>query len=271
MGHPRPLPQGKLRPLPNKYGWIPILPKDGLYTTKPLPIQKLGGRDPETGRVVVRTIGGGNKKNYRWIDLKRHAPEGETVEEKVYIVRYDPLRSPLIAMVANGGHKRWIIASENMKPGDIVKTTNIIPRKPIRVEEGDTWPLGAIPPGTLIHCVEQIVGEGAHYALVAGSSCEVMRRMGKMIVVKLHLKNEVALDERCMATVGRCSNTEHNTINLLIPQRMRWKGKRMNSGLWHRKDGYCGRKIKPMKPLQIFDSEQINVKNKFIMQPIHLL
>src|SRR5437763_28851 len=60
-----PLP-GRIMPEPNKYRYLPILPPDGRYTTKPLPIRKLGGRDPETGRVVVRTIGGGNKKMFRW-------------------------------------------------------------------------------------------------------------------------------------------------------------------------------------------------------------
>lgn len=165
MGHPRPPIPGKITPEANKYRYIPVLPKvrvhtfsyrpllkpfhfqDERYTVKPLPIIKLGGRDPVTKRVVVRTIGGGNKNNFRWVDYTRHAPEGESIEEKVYNVRYDPLNTFLLALVANGGHKRWIIASEHMKPGDVIKTTNIISRNPVRVKEGDAWPLGAIPPG----------------------------------------------------------------------------------------------------------------------------
>lgn len=61
--------------------------QDGRYTTKPLRIRKLAGRDPVTGHVAVRTLGGGNKKMYRWIDYTRIAPEGETIEEKVYHIR----------------------------------------------------------------------------------------------------------------------------------------------------------------------------------------
>lgn len=239
----------------------------------PLKIRKLGGRDPVSGRVIVKTLGGGNKKNFRWIDYKRHAPEGETIEEKVYNVRYDPLHTHLIALVANGGHRRWIIASENMKPGDIIKTTNIIPKNPIRVQEGDTWPLGAMPPGTLVHNVERYVGEGGYFSRVAGSASEVVKRVGNMIVVRLPHKRrmEVSLDERCMATVGRVSNVEHNTVNRLVPQRSRWKGERPQSGLWHRKDGYCGRKIRPPKPLLVLSSENRIIKPTPKIQELHLL
>lgn len=92
----------------------------------------MGGRDPVTGRVIVKTFGGGNEKLYRWIDFKRHAPENGTFEEKVYNVRYDPWNTHLIALVANGGHKRWIVASEFTKPGDIITTHNFLPEFPIR-------------------------------------------------------------------------------------------------------------------------------------------
>jgi len=236
-----------------------------------MPIKKLGGRDPETGRVVVRTIGGGNKKLFRWVDFKRHAPEGQTIEEKVYHIRYDPIHTYLIALVANGGHRRWIIATENMKPGDIIKTTNIIPRNPIRVEEGDAWPLGAMSPGTVVHNIEQKVGGDEYFSQYAGAHSTVGRRIGNMIVVKLPSNKEVALDERCMAVVGKCSNTEFKLRNKLIHQRNRWLGNRPHSGLWHRKDGYCGRKLHPPKPLQFIYSDERREKTDDKITDIHVL
>lgn len=259
ISYPRPLPPFKIRPEPFKYGWRVNYPPDGKYTTKPLSIQKLGGRDPETGRVVVKTIGGGNKKKFRWVDYTRHAPEGETIEEKVYHIRYDPLNTFLLALVARGGFRRWIPASENTAPGDIIKTTNIIPKNPIRVKEGEAWPLGAMPPGTIIHNVEKIVGEGGFYNRYAGGHSTVGRRIGNMIVVKLASKKEVALDEKCMAVVGKMSNPDHIKINLLCVQRLRWLGRRPHTGGWHRKDGYCGRKPKKPKPLEFIYS---NLKAK---------
>ena len=102
-GFPRPLPPNVPRPEPNKYNWLPILPPDNKYTILPLKIKKLSGRHPETGRVMVKTLGGGNKKYFRWIDYKRTAnPDGTPFVEKVYNVRYDPLRSTKLALVAGG-------------------------------------------------------------------------------------------------------------------------------------------------------------------------
>lgn len=175
-------------------------------------IRKLAGRDPETGRVVVSTIGGGNKKYFRWVDFKRSAPVGESVQEKVYKVRYDPLNTYLIALVAREGHQRWIVASEHMKPGDIITTHNIIPKVPIIGQEGDTWPVGALVPGSIVHHVEVIPGEGASRCLAAGSHATILRRMKDKIVLKMPSKQEIAIDEHCYVSCGKTSNTNHYTV-----------------------------------------------------------
>lgn len=84
-----------------------------------------------SGRVVVRTIGGGMKRWFRWIDYKRTAPEtGPPLQERVYQVRYDPCRTARLALVASGGTKRWLVASEGIKAGDIITTSGHIPRIP---------------------------------------------------------------------------------------------------------------------------------------------
>ena len=109
-GYPRPLPYGMVRPEPSKYNWIPIYPPDGKYTIEPLKIRKLAGRHPETGRVVVKTLGGGNKKYFRWIDYERKAnSDGTPREEKVFKIRYDPLRTTKLALVAGGNNRFFSI------------------------------------------------------------------------------------------------------------------------------------------------------------------
>ena len=67
----------------------------------------------------------------RLIDYTRTAisPEKDLVE-KVLKVRYDPLRTANIALVARGNHKRWIIASETMKDEQIIKSSAKIPEIP---------------------------------------------------------------------------------------------------------------------------------------------
>lgn len=47
---------------------------------------------------------------------------------QVQWVTYDPLRSGRIALVASGDHKRYVMATCNMKSGDIIKTSGYIPR-----------------------------------------------------------------------------------------------------------------------------------------------
>lgn len=242
----------KKYPEPHKYNWLPYLPEDGLYTVRPLPIFKMGGRDLETGRVVVRTLGGGNPKKFRWADMHRKANEdGSVKEERVLQLRYDPLRTPKLALVADSERKRWILATEGIQVGDIIRTYSELPRNPVRAKIGDAHPIGALPIGTKIHLLEIKPGDGAKFCTVAGSCAEITKRAADGVTVKLPRGDQCKVDRECMAVVGQLSNVGHSEVQLWCPQRRRWLGKRPKSGQWHRKDGYCGRKIYPPKFLDI--------------------
>lgn len=58
------------------------------------------------GRIIIGTLGGGAKRNYRWIDWFRTGPEDGFLEERVLKILYDPNRSSRIALVAGGDHLR---------------------------------------------------------------------------------------------------------------------------------------------------------------------
>jgi len=58
------------------------------------------------------------------------ADDGKTVVEKVDGIIYDPNRSARIALVANGDRKRYIIATQNMKPGMLVRSSQLLTRSP---------------------------------------------------------------------------------------------------------------------------------------------
>ncbi|GAB6033479.1 54S ribosomal protein L2 mitochondrial [Chamberlinius hualienensis] len=221
------------------------------YTTRPLPITKLGGRDPVTGRVVAARIGGGCKQKYRWIAYQRALADGEKdIIERVINVRYDPIRTGRIALVAHGDTKRWIIATENMKIGDLIKTSSEIPRIPVRPNEGDCYRLGALPVGTAVNCVEFLPGVGGYYGRAAGTSCKLVRKSEGRAIIQLPSRQEVSVDEKCAGIVGRISNVDHNKQIIGSAKRNRWMGNRPRTGLWHRKDGYCGRKIRPLPPMK---------------------
>nr|CAG4642773.1 EOG090X0COM [Evadne anonyx] len=237
------------------YKWIVKFPEK--YTIKKLPLMKLAGRDPVTGAVKVQTRGGGHKKKYRWVDSVKEGPkEGPPSVEKILKISYDPCRSAQIALVATGDRLRFIIATATMKEGDLISTSGEIPRIPIRPKEGDSHPLGALPVGTVICCVEKYPGEGGSIAVSAGSRALITRKVGSRTVVQLPSKQELSLKQECMATVGQVSNIEHSSIPIGSAQRLRWLGYRPRSGLWTRKDGRYGRKIRPLPPVKVIDTRE---------------
>lgn len=101
------------------------------YTVQPLENTHLGGRDSVTGRLVAKGIGGGIKHKYHWIDWKRVGPaEGPPQEERVIKIIKDGCRTANVALVAVGDRLKYILATVNMKAGDIIRTSCHIPRIP---------------------------------------------------------------------------------------------------------------------------------------------
>lgn len=225
------------------------------YTIRPIGMKKTGGRD-YTGRIRTHGIGGGHKQRYRWIDFQRlrfqTGAEGQAFDEKVVEVRYDPCRSADIALVAGSNRKRWIIATENMQVGDIIKTSGTIGRMAVSANEGDAYPLGALAVGTLVNSLELLPGKGAEYIRAAGTSGVILRKVNGTAIVQLPSKQQVQVLETCIATVGRVSNIDHNKRIIGKAGRNRWLGIRPSSGLWKRKGGWAGRKIKPLPPMKSY-------------------
>uniref|UniRef100_A0A8C5WJC9 Large ribosomal subunit protein uL2m n=1 Tax=Leptobrachium leishanense TaxID=445787 RepID=A0A8C5WJC9_9ANUR len=208
------------------------------------------------GRIRVHGIGGGHKQLYRMIDFHRlkYEPGKDNIpfQEKVVEVRYDPCRSADIALVAGGKRKRWIIATENMKAGDLISTSGHIGRMAVSAQEGDAHPLGALPVGTLINSLEVLPGKGAQVIRAAGTCGVLLRKVNGTAIVQLPSKRQIQVLETCIATVGRVSNVDHNKRILGSAGASRWLGIRPSSGLWHRKGGWAGRKIRPLPALKSY-------------------
>ena len=150
-----------------------------------------------------------------------------------------------------GDKVRWIMATEKMRVGDIIRTFKDIPRNPVRPREGDSHPIGALPIGTKVHNVQILPHLDKTTIRYAGQYAELVRRIGKRnYLVESKGKREMCIEQSCMVTVGKLSNPYHDTIDKMCPQRSRWLGKRPKSGAFHKKDGYCGRKVRPPKPVK---------------------
>lgn len=218
----------------------------------PLENTHLAGRDPVTGRVVANGIGGGIKHKFHWIKYNRDGPsEGPPQEELVLQIFKCGCRTAHVALVGVKNELKYILATENMKEGDIIRTSKHIPRIPVRPNEGDAYPVGALPIGTIVNNVERYPDGNNHFIHAAGGYGTILRKFDDRVVVVLPNKREYALLQTCMATVGRLSNVEHNKTPIGSPNNLRDLGYRPRSGLWQRKSGRHGRKIKNTPPLKL--------------------
>jgi len=88
----------------------------------------------------------------------------------------------------------------------------------------------------------------AFFAVKAEDEAKIIRRIEDRIVVKCWDKLEFAIPETCQCVVGQNSIHPLRKMDIGSPNRLRWLGMRPRSGLWKRKDGRRGRKIKKAPP-----------------------
>jgi len=181
-------------------------------------IQRSGGRN-NSGKMTMRYIGGGHKKRYRLVDFKR---DNHGVVGVVKSIEYDPNRTSRIALVYfTNGDKRYIIAPNGLKVDQkIMSGENAVP------EIGNALFLKDIPLGTLIHNIELRPGQGGAFARSAGSYAQLSNRDGKYAILKMPSGETRMILSACMATIGTCSNADHNQEQLGKAGRSRWAGRR---------------------------------------------
>jgi len=187
--------------------------------TKSLLVAKrgTGGRN-NNGRITCRHRGGGHKRFYRLVDFKRNKFD---IPAKVASIEYDPNRSAFLALLNYAdGEKRYIIATQEMKAGDTVISSDKNPQ----FEPGCCTRLKFMPMGSVIHNLELIPGLGAKLVRSAGLSAQLMGRAGGFATVRLPSGEMRNINEDCRATFGSISNPEHFVREEGKAGRTRWKG-----------------------------------------------
>ena len=180
------------------------------------PMKKTSGRN-SYGRITVRHHGGGNRRKYRVIDFKRNKAD---MPATVLTLEYDPNRTAFIALVQyEDGEKRYIIAPNGLKVGDVIESGANADIKP-----GNALPLANIPVGTFIHNVELYPGKGAQLARAAGIMAQLMAKEGNYALIRLPSGELRNVPVNCMATIGQVSNLEHENVNLGKAGRKRHMG-----------------------------------------------
>ena len=166
-----------------------------------MPVRKSGGRN-QTGKMTMRYIGGGHKKQFRLIDFKR---DKHGVPALVKSIEYDPNRTGFIALINYAdGEKRYILAPQGLKVDQTVMSgAGISP------EIGNAMLLSEIPLGSIIHNIELNPGQGAKIVRSAGASAQLAARDGKYATIKLPSGETRNILVTCMATIGTVSNGDH--------------------------------------------------------------
>ena len=213
----------KLKPITPGQRFRVVNGFDAITADKPeksllAPLKKSGGRNSQ-GKMTMRQKGGGHKRRYRIIDFKR---DKQDVAATVKSIEYDPNRTAFIALLEYAdGEKRYVVAQNGLSVDQEVSAgTGSAP------EIGNALPLGEIPLGTIISCIELRPGQGAVMARSAGTFAQLMAKDGKFVTVKMPSGETRLVLSSCMATIGAVSNSDHQLLVSGKAGRSRWLGRR---------------------------------------------
>lgn len=182
-----------------------------------VPKKSTGGRN-NNGHITCRHRGSGHKKKYRLIDFRRDKLD---IPARVASVEYDPNRSAFIALLNYAdGEKRYIIAPEGIKAGDVLTSSDQHPIYTV----GCATRLKLMPIGAVIHNIELVPGRGARLVRSAGLSAQLMGRANGFASIRLPSGEMRMVNEDARATFGVVSNAEHNVRVEGKAGRNRWKG-----------------------------------------------
>ncbi len=171
-------------------------------------LKKRAGR-ARSGRITVRSRGGGAKRLYRIIDFGQRKLN---VPAKVIALEYDPYRTAFIALIEyqdEKKEKRYILAPQDLKVGDEILISEKTPLAP-----GNRMKLKNIPVGTMVYNIELEEGKGGVMVRSAGASARVLAHEGKYTHLEMPSKEIRKVPRECFASIGVVSNPEHRFVNL---------------------------------------------------------
>ncbi len=184
---------------------------------KPLTYTKKssGGRN-SNGHITARRKGGGHKRRCL-VDFRRNK---FGVAATVLTVEYDPNRSARIALVQYAdGEKAYILCPDGLVVGQTVMSGETA-----EVKSGNHLPLKLIPEGTPIHNIELQPGLGGKLVRSAGGVAQILSKENEFAHIKLPSGEVRMIKLNAYATIGQCSNLDHENVALGKAGRARWLG-----------------------------------------------
>ncbi|OGE80329.1 MAG: 50S ribosomal protein L2 [Candidatus Doudnabacteria bacterium RIFCSPHIGHO2_01_FULL_45_18] len=163
-------------------------------------MSKTAGRNNQ-GKITIRHQGGGHKQKVRMIDFDR---QKMNIPAKVETLEYDPGRSAFISRLAyKDGEKRYILAPDGLKAGDILITSERAEIKP-----GNRMMIKHVPVGSFVHDIEILGSRGGQLARSAGTYAIVQTQEPEYSTLKLPSGEIRKIPGKSFATIGQVSNTD---------------------------------------------------------------
>ena len=124
--------------------------------------------------------------------------EDETINGVIIEVIHDTARNaPIIRVKFENGDTRLILAPEGVGLGD-----KIAVGAGAEVTVGNTLPLGKIPDGCPVCCIESRPGDGGSFAKSTGVNAIVVSHEANRVVIQLPSGEMKWLNPKCRATIG---------------------------------------------------------------------
>jgi large subunit ribosomal protein L2 len=215
------MPLEQLRPTSPGRRFVVRVKTTGLHKGEPhgplvSKLERAIGRN-NYGRITTRHKGGGHKRRFRTVDMRR---DKDGIVARVERIEYDPNRSAHLALVLYAdGERRYIIAAKGIVAGD-----KLVSGRDAAIKVGNSLPLRNIPVGTQVHAVELKPGKGAQLARAAGSSVQIVAREGAYATLRLRSGEMRRVHVECRATVGEVGRDEHNLRKYGKAGAKRWRG-----------------------------------------------
>jgi len=184
-------------------------------------LKKNNGRNNQ-GKIMFRHRGGGHRRRYRMIDLKKFI---FSVESIVYQIIYDPNRTAQLGLILyKNGIFSYILGYKGMLLGDILSCG-----ENASLTAGNTLFLKDIPIGTLIYNIELSRGQGGIISRAAGTFSQIINKYvynNNEVLIRFKSKEEYLIHSLCKATIGTVSNELNYLKFLRKAGQTRWLNKR---------------------------------------------
>lgn len=191
-----------------------FLKKPLLIKTKITGFKNSAGKN-NLGRITSFHKGGGHKKQYRKIKFKRNKDSIGIVTS----IEYDPNRTANIASIFDWYTSQYyyIIATNNLKIGDIIKSGSIA-----EIKSGHSVQIIKVPVGSYISNISSKENSKSQISRAAGTFSVLLEVNNQFCKIKLCSGKQKMIKSSCFCTIGIVSNQFSFLKTLKKAGRSRW-------------------------------------------------